>query len=52
MYAALLEGMDKSLGDILDNLERHRIADKTIVVFLSDNGGLSAVRTRRQAAHA
>jgi arylsulfatase A-like enzyme len=42
MYAALLEGMDKSLGDILDNLERHRIADKTIVVFLSDNGGLSA----------
>ena len=41
-YAALVEGMDKSLGDILDNLERHGIADNTVVVFMSDNGGLSA----------
>lgn len=42
MYAALIEGMDKSLGDILDNVERHGLADDTIVIFMSDNGGLSA----------
>ncbi len=39
MYAALIEGMDKSLGDILDNLERHKIAGRTVVLFMSDNGG-------------
>lgn len=42
MYAAMVEGMDKSLGDILANLQRHEIADNTIVMFMSDNGGLSA----------
>ncbi|MBN1341982.1 MAG: sulfatase [Phycisphaerae bacterium] len=42
MYAALVEGMDKSLGDIMGNIERHGLADKTIVLFMSDNGGLSA----------
>lgn len=42
MYSALVEGMDKSLGDILDNVERHGLADETIVLFMSDNGGLSA----------
>jgi arylsulfatase A-like enzyme len=41
-YAALLEGMDKSLGDILDNLQRRGLADNTVVLFMSDNGGLSA----------
>jgi len=42
MYAGLVEGMDKSLGDILDNLERLGVADNTVVLFMSDNGGLSA----------
>ena len=42
MYAALVEGMDKSLGDILANVERHGLTDNTIVLFMSDNGGLSA----------
>jgi arylsulfatase A-like enzyme len=41
-YAAMVEGMDKSLGDILDNLKRHGIEKNTVVLFMSDNGGLSA----------
>lgn len=41
MYAALVEGMDKSLGDLMANLDRHGIASNTIVLFMSDNGGLS-----------
>ncbi len=41
-YASLIEGMDKSLGDLMANVERHGLTDKTIVLFMSDNGGLSA----------
>lgn len=37
-YASMLEGMDKSLGDIMKNLKRLSIEDNTIVVFMSDNG--------------
>lgn len=40
-YAALIEGMDKSLGDLLDFLEVQNLVDNTVVLFLSDNGGLS-----------
>ena len=42
MYAAMVEGMDKSLGEVLDFVERRGVADDTIVLFMSDNGGLSA----------
>lgn len=42
MYAAMVEGMDRSLGDILANIARHGLSDDTIVFFISDNGGLSA----------
>lgn len=39
-HAALVEGMDKSLGDILDFLqEQPDVAENTIVLFMSDNGG-------------
>lgn len=42
MYAALVEGMDRSLGDVMANLERLGVADDTVILFMSDNGGLSA----------
>ena len=40
-YASMVEGMDKSLGDIMDYLEEKKIAENTIILFMSDNGGLS-----------
>ncbi len=40
-YASMIEGMDKSLGDLLDYLEEHDLADNTVVLFTSDNGGLA-----------
>ncbi|MCA9151620.1 MAG: sulfatase [Planctomycetales bacterium] len=40
-YASLVEGIDASLGDVLQALDRLDVARNTIVVFLSDNGGLS-----------
>jgi len=39
-YASLIEGMDKSLGDIMKFLEAKNQADNTIIIFMSDNGGL------------
>lgn len=38
-YATLVEGMDKSLGDVLDHLRLRGLAENTLVVFLGDNGG-------------
>lgn len=41
-YASLVEGMDKSLGDLMDWLEKNGEADNTIFIFMSDNGGLAS----------
>ncbi len=40
-YASLIEGMDKSVGDLLDLLDELGIAGQTLVVFTSDNGAVS-----------
>ncbi|MDX2429445.1 MAG: sulfatase-like hydrolase/transferase, partial [Bacteroides sp.] len=37
-YASMIEGMDKSLGDIMENLVRQNIEENTIIIFMSDNG--------------
>lgn len=41
-YASLIEGMDKSLGDILDWLEENGEADNTLILFMGDNGGYAS----------
>jgi arylsulfatase A-like enzyme len=41
-YASMIEAMDKSLVDLMNYLNEKEIADNTIVLFMSDNGGLSA----------
>jgi arylsulfatase A-like enzyme len=40
-YASLVEGMDDSLGALMKHLDDLGIAENTLVVFTSDNGGLS-----------
>ncbi len=50
-YAALIEGMDKSLGDLMDHLERSGKMKNTFIVFISDNGGLSLSPPRTPPAH-
>jgi len=37
-FATLIEGMDKSLGDLIDHLEARGIAENTLILFLGDNG--------------
>jgi arylsulfatase A-like enzyme len=41
VYAAMVEAMDQAVGKVLDGLEAMGLADRTVVVFTSDNGGLS-----------
>ena len=40
-YAAMLEQMDAAIGRVLGALDRSGLAESTIIVFMSDNGGLS-----------
>jgi arylsulfatase A-like enzyme len=41
VYAGLVQNMDEAVGLVLSTLEELGLADNTIVVFMSDNGGLS-----------
>lgn len=41
-YATMIESVDEALGSLLDLLDELGVADDTVVVFTSDNGGLSA----------
>ena len=41
VYAAMVESMDTAVGEILSALDELDLADETLVVFTSDNGGLS-----------
>jgi arylsulfatase A-like enzyme len=43
VYAAMIESLDEGLGRILATLDKHAIADNTIVIFTSDNGGLATL---------
>jgi uncharacterized sulfatase len=45
VYAAMVEDLDTSIGRILAKLEELNLADDTIVLFTSDNGGLRKIYT-------
>jgi arylsulfatase A-like enzyme len=38
-YVAMVEQLDRGVGEILSTLERLRLANDTIVIFTNDNGG-------------
>ncbi|MFN7563113.1 MAG: sulfatase, partial [Prosthecobacter sp.] len=40
-YASEVAGLDSFVGSVLDKLDRSGLAESTIVIFFSDNGGLS-----------
>ncbi len=41
VYAAMIEAMDASVGRILASLEANKLDENTLVIFVSDNGGLA-----------
>jgi len=47
-YAAMLQSLDESVGRVIETLNRRGIARRTIVVFVSDNGGYIGKSDRQQ----
>jgi arylsulfatase A-like enzyme len=41
VYAAMVEAMDQAVGKVLKAIDDNGLTDDTIVIFFSDNGGLS-----------
>jgi arylsulfatase A-like enzyme len=44
-YAAMVESLDQSVGRVMDALEQEGLTENTMVVFTSDNGGLTPENT-------
>ena len=44
LMGAMIETLDNSVGRILDRIEENGLADSTVVIFLSDNGGLERLQ--------
>lgn len=42
VYAGMVEAMDKAVGKVLFELDRLNLTRNTVVIFMSDNGGLSS----------
>ncbi len=38
-FAAMLSAMDDNIGRVLETLRRHELEERTLIFFLSDNGG-------------
>jgi arylsulfatase A-like enzyme len=43
LYAAMIESLDDSVGRVLAKLDELKLAEKTVVIFTSDNGGLCVI---------
>ncbi len=42
-FASMVSAVDRSVGTILKELDKLNLSDQTVVVFFSDNGGLSTL---------
>lgn len=42
-YAAMMKNLDTNIGRVLTSLDSLKLRDSTIIIFTSDNGGLSTV---------
>jgi len=46
LYAAMIDSLDQNIGRLYDHLERLGLVENTILIFMSDNGGLIARRNK------
>ena len=46
-FASMVAAVDDSVGEILKALEELKLADNTVVIFFSDNGGLCTLPAKR-----
>ncbi len=50
-FSSMVAGVDKSLGDLMDYLEKKGIEDNTIIIFMADNGGNADVKSKGGVPH-
>lgn len=48
-YAGMVQSVDESVGNIMSRLEELGLEDNTLIIFTSDNGGLSTLPANRNA---
>ncbi|MHC4499978.1 MAG: sulfatase-like hydrolase/transferase, partial [Planctomycetota bacterium] len=48
VYAGMIESVDESVGRVLNKLDELGVAENTVVIFMSDNGGLSTRPRKRK----
>ncbi|NAS10540.1 sulfatase [Poritiphilus flavus] len=50
-YAAMIESIDQNVGRVMQTLEELNLAENTLIIFTSDNGGLSVEEVPAFARH-
>ncbi|WP_295938193.1 sulfatase [uncultured Alistipes sp.] len=50
-FASLVEGVDKSLGDVMRFLRENGLEENTIILFMTDNGGNSESKQKGGELH-
>lgn len=50
-YAAMVHSLDENVGRLLGKLDELGVADNTLVVFFSDNGGFDQIRDGEQVTN-
>ncbi len=49
-YASMVYALDKNIGRLIDQLEKDNLLDNTLIIFTSDNGGLSTLEKEHRNA--
>ncbi|WP_217699546.1 sulfatase [Salegentibacter holothuriorum] len=49
-YASMVYALDKSVGTLLNKLDSLQLTDNTLIIFTSDNGGLTTLANNRGTA--
>ena len=44
VYAAMVERLDQAVGRVVGSLEKNGLTERTLVIFMSDNGGTKSAR--------
>ena len=48
VYAAMVQSVDDAISKVMAEVEKHGLTNRTVVVFMSDNGGLTVPEWRCQ----
>ncbi|MEM6803784.1 MAG: sulfatase [Bacteroidota bacterium] len=46
VFAAMIDNLDTQIGRIMNTIHRLDLADKTLIIFTSDNGGIRAISSQ------